>query len=291
MLAWCVLVVVSVAAMAVRSSGSTVATQDLTGEPIAGYIVDVLECFVDNNATVANAETIRLGIALTSVFSAGREIKEHVEYAIHHLNDKSDGFWDHLLPNHTIQPFLVDTFCDEELGRDAAFKLSAAGVVAAIGGTCSSDSTGLQSLFKLFHVPQVSMSATASALSSTELYPLFARTVVSDAVQGRVLAELCAHFGWNHVALVTHADDYSLGIGNFFKNAGEASGVAVETQIVLDQSSSTASTVVAELVTTNSKIIILAMFMTEARMIMEAALAEQPSLFDPSVAFVGVDGW
>lgn len=67
------------------------------------------------------------------------------------------------------------------------------GVSAVIGPATSGSSANSQLVFREFHIPQISYSATSTALSDKLTYPYFTRTVPSDAFQGKAMLAFLNH--------------------------------------------------------------------------------------------------
>ena len=84
--------------------------------------------------------------------------------------------------------------------------------VSAIMGPAFSDSSILvASILNLFEIPQISYTSTAAALSDKSRYGYFFRTIPSDALQSRVIANLIQEFGWTYIFAFYSADPYGEG--------------------------------------------------------------------------------
>ena len=68
---------------------------------------------------------------------------------------------------------------------------------------------GAQDIFKNAMVPMVSYAATSPALSDTNKYPLFARTVPSDTSQAPSLLALLEHYGISRLGVLSFDDAYT----------------------------------------------------------------------------------
>ncbi|KAK0141155.1 Extracellular calcium-sensing receptor [Merluccius polli] len=78
-----------------------------------------------------------------------------------------------------------------------------------IGDASSGLSMALLRSLGPFHIPLVSYFASCSCLSEQKEFPMFMRTMPSDAFQARALARLVSHFGWTWVGVIGIESDYA----------------------------------------------------------------------------------
>ncbi|CAL8334755.1 unnamed protein product [Boreogadus saida] len=78
-----------------------------------------------------------------------------------------------------------------------------------IGDASSGVSMALLRSLGPFQIPLVSYFASCSCLSEQTEFPLFMRTMPSDAFQVRALARLVSHFGWTWVGVIGLESDYA----------------------------------------------------------------------------------
>ena len=83
--------------------------------------------------------------------------------------------------------------------------LAVSGVVGAVR---SSVSESVASLLRLFQLPQISYGSTADFLSDSSRFDYFFRTVPSDSLQARAMADIIAHFNWTYVFALFSDDTY-----------------------------------------------------------------------------------
>ena len=83
--------------------------------------------------------------------------------------------------------------------------LAVSGVVGAAGSSVSESVAGL---FRLFQLPQISYASTADILSDKSRFDYFFRTVPSDSLQARAMADIIAHFNWTYVFALFSDDTY-----------------------------------------------------------------------------------
>ncbi|KAM3924628.1 extracellular calcium-sensing receptor-like [Leptodactylus fuscus] len=82
--------------------------------------------------------------------------------------------------------------------------------IAAFGATISSNSIILAHVLGTFRYPQISPASSISMLGNRKMFPSFFRTVPSDALLSKALAELILSFGWTWIGLVALDNDYGL---------------------------------------------------------------------------------
>ncbi|CAL8334750.1 unnamed protein product [Boreogadus saida] len=78
-----------------------------------------------------------------------------------------------------------------------------------IGDASSGVSMALLRSLGPFQIPLVSYFASCSCLSEQTEFPMFMRTMPSDAFQVRALARLVSHFGWTWVGVLGQESDYA----------------------------------------------------------------------------------
>ena len=136
-------------------------------------------------------------------------------HAIKEINDKSDLFWDDLLPDTTI----VYEWYNSGRSASTSMQMAIECVTNAFGGTkadvvlgpaSSGPSMNANLILSNYDIPQISYSATSPSLSDVIEYPTFFRTPPSDAFQGLASADVIANvFGWDSVLVISGDDSYS----------------------------------------------------------------------------------
>ncbi|XP_057204185.1 extracellular calcium-sensing receptor-like [Triplophysa rosa] len=101
-------------------------------------------------------------------------------------------------------------------------------VDAIIGETESSATVILSRTTGPFKIPVISHSSACECLSNRKDYPSFFRTISSDYYQGRALALLVKHLGWNWIGAVNSDNDYGNNGMEIFLNAAEKEGICIE---------------------------------------------------------------
>jgi len=153
--------------------------------------------------------------------------------AIQEINDKTDGYYDDLLPDTNISIVFQDSKRDAGVAFFEAFDhttlaFNGLGVHAVIGAASSGPSANAQLVCAEGKIPQISYSASSPALSNDVEYPYFARTVASDDFQANVIVDLVyEYFDWNTVATIAGTDLYSTTGIETFQSSAVVSGLEV----------------------------------------------------------------
>ncbi|XP_042342378.1 extracellular calcium-sensing receptor-like [Plectropomus leopardus] len=138
-------------------------------------------------------------------------------FAVEEINNNPD-----LLPNFTLGYLAADTCLAESTTLLAAMAMvtgqevhlansecgSVPTVPVIVGDARTSASIVVANTLGVFDVPMVSYLASCMCLSDKRRYPLFFRTMPSDAAQAWAMAELLQLMGWTWVGLVSADDDY-----------------------------------------------------------------------------------
>ena len=169
---------------------------------------------------LASDQVVRLGVLCEESHlgtSTRREECDHVLHAIDRLNDKSDGWFDELLPGYTIVTAMSSVGCVEGRAQAGWLMLqeSLPGFTAVIGPPCSNDvaavagaewreSSGSRAVV-------ISQTSTAPVLGDEAAYPNVARSLSNDEHMSHAIVEVFASLGWDRVAIVH--DDSIWGTG------------------------------------------------------------------------------
>ncbi len=222
----------------------------------------------------------------------------HFSFAADLINNKTDGFFDSLLPGLTLQTTTRNSACDVIRGTEAAWQLVhdwAEPLHGIVGARCSSSSMGVATVMRLADVPQVSARSTSSALSDTEAYSHFFRTCAPDDRQGPALRALVSAFGWERVGIITSELTYSVDVANDF--AGGWSGtVATRCTIPLNGTARLRTDSIQECFQTiaelppadRPRIILLTAHKPHALQILQHATATE---WQPDTVWLGTDSW
>ena len=154
------------------------------------------------------------------------------------INDKDDGWYDELLPNHTIVTTTQSVGCVQERARAGwrALEASLPRITAVIGPACSNDVADLTNAewraSDGSRAVVVSPQSTAPSLADKSAYPNLARTSGTDVHMARAFAKLCEAFGWDRVALLH--DDSVWGSGGAAAVKTSVAAVNVEVITTVD---------------------------------------------------------
>lgn len=138
---------------------------------------------------------------------------------------------------YTIQLVEVDNKSDKTEAVTAAQKLVSEGVVTVLGSYGSGVSIAAGDIFAEAGIPAIGCSCTNPQVTSGNEW--YFRTCFLDPFQGTVMANYAIQNGYKTAAVITQlGDDYSSGLGSFFKAAFEKLGgtIVAEEQFQTNQS-------------------------------------------------------
>ncbi|RDD36948.1 Extracellular calcium-sensing receptor [Trichoplax sp. H2] len=81
-------------------------------------------------------------------------------------------------------------------------------VSCVIGAASSSRSQAVANILGSYHIPQISYASTSTIFNDKNIYPYFLRTVPSDLLQARALADIIKFYKWSYIAVVASSDTY-----------------------------------------------------------------------------------
>ena len=189
------------------------------------------------------------GNCSTVLVKSGLERVEAFLYAIDKINSDPT-----LLPNISLGFDIRDTCILENIGLDESFSLVSTGkefdsgscdvvtsgnhtkapIAGIIGPTISPVALPVAGLLRLFTIPQISFSASASALSNRDRYGYFFRTIPPDDHQAQAMVELAIRFNWTSVSVLHSNDDYGEDGSEVFRQLADSAGICVDLDIGLD---------------------------------------------------------
>ncbi len=118
--------------------------------------------------------------------------------------------------------------CDAAGAVPGVNELIAKGVVAIIGDFCSGATLAAAPIANKAHIPMISPSSTSPKITESGEY-IF-RTIPSDALQGKFVADLVTSKGLKNLAIMYGNEPYGIGLSNSIKTSFEALGGKVQTE-------------------------------------------------------------
>lgn len=138
---------------------------------------------------------------------------------------------------YTIELVEVDNKSDKTEAVTAAQKLVSEGVVGILGSYGSGVSIAAGDIFAEAGIPAIGCSCTNPQVTSGNDW--YFRVCFIDPFQGTVMANYAVQNGYESAAIITQlGDDYSSGLGSYFKSAFEELGgtIVAEEQFQTNQS-------------------------------------------------------
>ena len=174
----------------------------------------------------------------------GEENAAHFLLAVDLINDKTDGWYDNLLPTTTIEARVENSACsalpvcdpapckpEGDPAYVAPVSAGAPGALwdllqwtktthghnldAVVGPACSGASNAAAYFAEEFRVPLVSYSATSKTLTGRS--PYFFRLSVPDSEKSLRVVDLLTHFGWTYAAQVSTDTNYGKDMSQSFR--------------------------------------------------------------------------
>lgn len=132
-------------------------------------------------------------------------------FAVNVINNNSE-----ILPNVTLKFNIRNTCGLTNTALEEAVSLMQmndieVGLSGIVGPALSDVSIAMASLLRVFQIPQISHSSTATVLSNRQRFDYFFRTIPPDTFQARAMADLIVHFNWTYIIGVHTDDTYGRG--------------------------------------------------------------------------------
>ena len=152
-------------------------------------------------------DLIRLSVGL--LCGSGQLAREECDYAwaaASFINNKTDGFFDELLPNALIVLNEAPAECGGAALAVRSLQSSVDSLAAVVGPNCTEDVINVTtSSTALRPAAFIAPATTAAFLSDETLYPYLARSLTADNFKALSFAGLCAYYSWRRVG-VLHDD-------------------------------------------------------------------------------------
>ena len=136
-----------------------------------------------------------------------RDWPEHlIQFTIHLINNKTDGWYDDVLPDAVLDYSMSDSACDPAVATRAYLNMTRSGNAphAIFGCRCSGASVAVARLAGVEDIPMLSPASTTVKLSNKDEFPTFSRLAAPDNDRGQVgaLVSLLRSFGWDRISLI-----------------------------------------------------------------------------------------
>ena len=195
---------------------------------------------------VGSEKLLSLGVLCEEGAAGSKRLREECDHVLHtvdRLNDKTDGWYDQLLPDHIIVTATRSTGCVEERAHRAwlALEESLPGFTAVIGPMCSNDVADVAGLkwresLNGSRAVVISPRSTTPGLGDEVAYPNLARATGTDEHMARAFTKLCDTFGWDRVAILHDDSVWGAGAAAAFKTSFEAANGEIITTVDFDLS-------------------------------------------------------
>ena len=126
-----------------------------------------------------------------------------------------------MYPHHPFELVEADSGCDGAVAGPSAQTLVESGVLGVVGAACSGASMAANGVLSAAGIPMISYASTNPFLSEASAYPMFYRTVPSDAIQGPAAAAMMIDAGVasGSLAILHMNNDYGAGLGDSVSDA------------------------------------------------------------------------
>ena len=168
------------------------------------------------------------------------EMLEAMLFAVDRINNDMN-----LLPNLTIGYDVRDSHNEYTYGLyeafDLVFELAESripnySILGIVGPAYIDISYPVATLVGIFQIPVISYASSDAALSNTDLYKNFFRTIPSDNLQVNAMVDLVSHFEWEYVSVIFNNIDYGISASNAFINDVAQHNICLDAKIEIPPS-------------------------------------------------------
>ena len=171
---------------------------------------------------------------------------------------------------YKIELVEVDNKSDKTEAVTAAQKLVAEGVIGVLGSYGSGVSIAAGDIFADAGIPAIGCSFTNPQVTNGN--DVYFRTFFIDPFQGTVMANYAIQNGYKTAAVITQlGDDYSSGLGSFFKTAFESLGGTIVAEEQFQTNQSDFKAILTNIKSANPDIIFAPSSITTAPLILKQA--------------------
>ena len=210
------------------------------------------------------SDTIEIGLAtpLTGASAQdGQAIENGVELAVKQANDAGG------IDGKQIEVVVEDDKGDaSEAATVANMLVQNDNIVGVVGHFNSSCTLAGATIYNDAGIVQISPGSSAEAVSEAGDYTF--RTITTDAVQGRYLAEWCVNdLGYHNIAVLYENDDYGLGLADVIQRETEALGATVVAREAYEVNQTDFSTVLTKVAASDADVMIIGGLYNETALI------------------------
>ncbi|HLZ18639.1 MAG TPA: branched-chain amino acid ABC transporter substrate-binding protein [Smithellaceae bacterium] len=184
-------------------------------------LVSVFIITLSFTSTVWAADTIKIGIAGShtgDLASYGIPTVKAAELIVKAANARGG------VLGKKVELVVEDEACKPELATNVATKLVSQKVTAVIGHICSGATKAALRTYKDANIIVISPSATSPELTLSGQYPNFFRTIGSDAMQAKLVADFALNsLKFTKFAVIHDKGDYGKGFAEYAKKYLEES--------------------------------------------------------------------
>ena len=212
----------------------------------------------------SDSDTVKIGLAtpLTGASAQdGKAIENGVNLAIKQANDAGT------IEGKTIELVAEDDKGDSSEAATVANKLSQDNsIVAVVGDFNSSCTLAAAPIYNQAQMVQISPGSSSEAVTDAGDYTF--RTITTDAVQGKYLAEWCVNdLGHKNIAILYENDDYGLGLADVAERETTALGAKIVTKEAYEVNQTDFSTVLTKVAKANPDVLIIGGLYNETALI------------------------
>ena len=177
----------------------------------------------------------------------------------------------HLMPIHRGR--VLSRECGERTDRndvDFAFY----DVVGVVGPESSPASIQMANILGMFHIPQISPTASSDLLSDKKRFPYFMRMVPPDRYQVRAILEIILHFRWAYLSIVYSKGGYGEEAQKHFEKLAKQHAICISGRYPVSQGDTEElfARVVQDLDQTRANVVVLFTDQEETRGILKAVM-------------------
>ena len=211
-----------------------------------------------------SADTLKIGLAtpLTGASAQdGKDIQNGVNLAVKQINDQGG------IDGKTVEVVAEDDKGDASEAATVANKFAQDDSILAIVGNFNSSCTlAAAPIYNQTGIVQISPGSSSEAVTDAGDYTF--RTITTDAVQGRYLAEWCVNeLGHKNIAILYENDDYGLGLADVAERETEALGAKTVVREAYEVNQTDFSTVLTKVAKSKADVLIIGGLYNETALI------------------------